>query len=84
MSLSEIILDVLKPHEPNIIEFAKELEKIKGVKRVQIIVEEIDEKTESTKIVIFGEDMDFDAIRKCIESMGASIHSIDKVTIEHD
>lgn len=82
MKLSEIVLDVLKPHEPNIIELAKELKKLKGVKRVEIIVEEIDELTESTKMIIAGSDMDFESIKKKIEEFGASIHSIDKIVIE--
>jgi len=79
LGIISLTLDVLKPRMPTIVELAKQIERIKGVERVEIVVEEIDEKTESLKIVITGRDLDYDKIHACIERMGASIHSVDRV-----
>ncbi len=76
-----INLDILKPHQPNIIEFGKAIEKEKSVESVNLSVYATDEKTESVKLVVEGKNLNFDNIRKIIEDFGAVVHSIDKVVI---
>lgn len=80
MKIKKIAIDVLKPHEPNIIEYAKTLSELTGVDGVTIRSVEIDEKTESIEMSIEGSDIDFDEVRKTIESLGGSIHSVDLVS----
>ncbi|MBN1385785.1 DUF211 domain-containing protein [Candidatus Woesearchaeota archaeon] len=75
-----LILDILKPHQPNILEFGKEIiNSMEGVS-INLRVVEIDEKTESVELVAVG-DIDFEELKKHIESLGASIHSIDEVSV---
>ncbi|MFH1834714.1 MAG: DUF211 domain-containing protein [Methanobacteriota archaeon] len=73
-----LVLDVLKPHKPSIVEFGKILHS-KGVSGSSISVYAVDEKTESVKITLDGEGIDFDRIRSLIEDAGAVVHSIDRV-----
>lgn len=76
-----VVIDVLKPHKPNIVEFGKIICKDKTVDNTNITVYAIDEKTESLKITLEGEDIDFDRVREIVEDHGAVVHSIDKVVI---
>jgi hypothetical protein len=76
-----IVLDILKPHKPDIIEFGLLIEKGKDVKCVNMSVYAVDEKTESVKLAIEGSDLDFKRIKKTVEDHGAVIHSIDKAVI---
>ncbi|MBD3304506.1 hypothetical protein GF343_05140 [Candidatus Woesearchaeota archaeon] len=76
-----IVLDILKPHKPDIIEFGLLIEKSRGVKCVNMSVYAVDEKTESVKLAIEGPDLDYKKIKKTIEDHGAVIHSIDKAVI---
>jgi len=76
-----VVLDILKPHKPDIIEFGRLVEKSKGVKCVNMSVYAVDEKTESVKLAIEGPDLDFKRIKKTVEEHGAVIHSIDKAVI---
>jgi hypothetical protein len=81
--LSEIkllILDVLKPHNPTIVQISKQLSDLKGVMGVNCMLEEVDQETESIKITIEGTNINFDEVEKTIEAMGAVIHSIDGVS----
>ncbi len=74
-----LVLDVLKPMEPNIIELAKLISMEHGVSAVNISIAEIDLKVENAKITIEGDDINYERIQEVIEDLGGSIHSIDEV-----
>lgn len=74
-----MVLDVLKPHDPNALEFARAIA-AHGY-RVQLGVEEVDEKTESVVLVVEGSLIDFDLVRATISELGGSLHSIDEVEV---
>lgn len=77
--IRRIVLDVLKPHEPSSIILAKILSELDFVDGVNLSLYEIDQNTENVKITIVGDEMDFDEIKRTIESLGGVIHSIDEV-----
>lgn len=79
-----IVLDVLKPHQPNSLEFALRIAEQDSGCRVRLKVEEVDEKTESITLEIEGADVCYDAVAEAITSMGASVHSIDEVEVVGD
>jgi len=81
VKVKRVVLDVLKPHQPNGLLFAGTLaEKCPGC-HIRYTVVEVDERTETTVITIEGENIQFEAIEETIVSMGASIHSIDEVEV---
>lgn len=80
-AIRKLVLDVLKPHQPNALEFATTLADQGADYRVRLTVTEMDEKTESTMLVITGQDIKFEAIEEAIKRMGASLHSIDEVEV---
>jgi hypothetical protein len=80
----KLVLDILKPHNPSLIEFATTLNSIKDAKIVNVIVRETDRETETVKLTIQGFDLDIEEIRQTVENLGAAIHSIDEVTTEVD
>lgn len=77
--IRRLVLDALKPMEPNIIELAKAISLKDGVSAVNISMVEIDLKVENVKITIEGDDIIYEEIRDLIEDMGGSIHSLDEV-----
>lgn len=79
--LRQIVLDVLKPHQPNILALADALAALGADYRVQIAVSEVDEKTETVVVEIHGERLAFDRIEQAIRELGGSLHSIDKVLV---
>ena len=80
--VTRIVLDVLKPHQPNALEFACQLADLDASYQVNLLVQEIDDKTQSIVLSITGERLDFDAITQHIKSMGGSVHSIDEVDVQ--
>ena len=81
--LRRIILDVLKPHQPGVVEFSGALTEALHGCRVRIRVEERDEKTESITVEVTGPAVDFEAVTTKINEMGGSVHSIDEVEVDH-
>jgi hypothetical protein len=80
--VKRLVLDVLKPHQPNALEFSQALARAGGDYRVCITVLEVDEKTETLKVVVEGDAIDFDAVQAGISDLGGSLHSIDEVEVQ--
>jgi len=76
-----VVLDVLKPHKPDIVEFGKIVCKHPSILSVNNSVYAVDNKTESVKITIEGSNINFEAVKKIIADHGAAIHSIDRVVL---
>ncbi len=82
--ITHLVLDVLKPHQPNALEFTNAIANRFPRLRVNLVVQEVDEKTESTFLTIGGDDINYDDIVQLISEMGASVHSIDEVEVVGD
>lgn len=74
-----LVLDVLKPYEPTIVELAQTLSDLAGVEAVNISIYEIDRRVENAKITIQGSDISFAVVESVIQENGGAIHSIDEV-----
>jgi len=77
--LTRVVLDVLKPHKPSVVELGRALSELNGVSNVNILLGEVDVNTETVKITIEGLGLDYEEIEKIIRRFGAAIHSIDEV-----
>ncbi len=77
--LRRLVLDVLKPHRPSIVDVALKLSKVEGVSGVNCVLNEIDQETENIKIIIEGPHINFEEVSSTLEDLGAVIHSIDNV-----
>jgi hypothetical protein len=82
--IKQIALDVLKPHLPSALDLASAIANIGPDYQVRIEVLEMDEKTETTMVVIEGDALDYPQIEQVIEAQGGSVHSIDKVEVWGD
>ena len=79
--IKRVVLDVLKPHQPNALEFASAIADQGSGYRVTVTVAAVDEKTESTVVVIESDDIQYQTIVDAITSLGGSVHSIDEVEV---
>ena len=77
--IRRIVLDVLKPHTPSLVVVAQRLSSLKGVSGVNILLDEVDQETETIKITIGGSNIVYEKIEKELVDMGATIHSVDAV-----
>ena len=78
-AICRLILDCLKPHQPPIYLIATEVSKVSSVTHVEIDSVEVDSETESLKVTIEGQDLDFDEIETSLNTIGVVVHSVDRV-----
>jgi hypothetical protein len=78
--VKRLVLDILKPHNPNPLEFSTALAQ-QGAYRIKLTVLEVDESTETLQVVIEGTDIDFERIQASVTELGGSLHSIDEVEV---
>jgi len=77
--IKRLVLDVLKPRHPNIIDFASAIAELGVGYHTVVSVDEVDDKTESVMLSVEGESLDFEAIQEAINALGGSLHSIDEI-----
>ena len=78
-TIKRMVLDVLKPRHPSIVDFASAIADLGRGGRVKVTVDEVDDKTESVMLRVEGDDLDFEAIKQSIKALGGSLHSIDEI-----
>ena len=78
-NIRRLVLDTLKPHDPNIVEWASQMSELGGIQAVNISIYEIDHKVENAKITVEGDKISYEEIVALIKELGGTIHSIDEV-----
>lgn len=84
LAVKRIVLDVLKPHQPNALEFCQVIAACGNDYLVRLTVIEVDENTESLEIEISGSSVDLETIQTTINNNGGSVHSIDEVEVQNE
>lgn len=84
VSVKRVVLDVLKPHQPNALDFSRAIASIGENYSVHLTVLEMDEKTETLQIEVTGDAIDFEKIESIISELGGSLHSIDEVEVRNE
>jgi len=80
MQLRRLVLDVLIPHEPSVLEYAERISGLQGVEGLTLYVSAMDERTRTVEVTIEGESLTFESIKEVVEELGGSVHSIDEVS----
>jgi uncharacterized protein len=78
--IKRLVLDVLKPHKPSLIDMSLRLSGLKGIDGVSLTLHEVDQETESVKITIEGPSINYTTVAETLREMGTVIHSIDLVS----
>jgi hypothetical protein len=74
-----LVLDVLKPHDPPLVEFTRQVGETESVESVTASLLERDKEVQNIELAFEGADLDAGAIEAGIEGLGASVHSVDRV-----
>ena len=73
-----LVLDLLKPHEPDVVTFADAVAGIDGVDGVNVVLVETDKEVQTVKMTVEGDPIRVDAVYETLEDLGAAVHSIDE------
>jgi hypothetical protein len=74
------VLDVLKPHEPGILEISQKVANFPGIRGLNAVVYDVDKDVERIKLTIEGDDIPIKKVMDVLSKMGTSVHGIDEVS----
>ena len=77
--IRRLVLDIMKPHEPSVIEYSSELADLDCIEGVNSSMVEIDHEVENIKVTLEGDSINYEVVEDVIERLGGSVHSVDKV-----
>jgi hypothetical protein len=80
-AIRRVLLDALKPRELSLVDLSKAVCSSDGVEGVDIIVSEVDSKTETIKVTVKGSKINYDALSKIMDRHGVSIRGIDEISL---
>ena len=78
-AVRRLVIDVLKPHEPPLLEFTERMADADGVEGVSASLIELDQEVQNVKITFEGDSIEFDSIKQTVERLGGTVHSVDQV-----
>ncbi len=81
VAIKRLLMDALKPRETSIIELARALGSVGGVEETDILVSEVDSKTETIKLTVKGPNIQYDDVTKMMEKYGISIRGVDEISV---
>jgi hypothetical protein len=76
-----LVLDVLKPHDPPLLEFTQQLAGVGGIEGVNATLLEHDQEVQNVKLTLEGDSLSLDEIQETVEAIGATVHSVDQVAL---
>jgi hypothetical protein len=77
--VKRLVVDLLKPHDPDIVTVSRHVAGCDGVSGVNAVLLETDREVQNLKLTIAGDDISENAVFDAIDSLGATIHSVDQV-----
>lgn len=78
-TVRRVVVDVLKPHTPPLVEFTERVSETAGVDSARSQLIELDRDVQNIEVTVEGADVDYDAVVETVEGIGATIHSVDEV-----
>jgi hypothetical protein len=78
-NVRRLVLDLLKPHDPDAVAFADAVADCAGVSGVNAVLVESDKEVQNVKLTIEGESVPVEGVYHTVEDLGGSVHSIDEV-----
>jgi len=78
--IRRLVVDILKPHEPPLVEFTQDIAGIEGVDATTSSLIELDQEVQNVKLSIEGEGLDLERLEDAVENLGGTVHSVDEVS----
>ncbi|WP_135854209.1 DUF211 domain-containing protein [Halorussus salinus] len=75
-----VVADVLKPHQPSLADFVRQMAAVEGVEGATATLVERDEEVQNVKVTAEGEEVSPEQLESAIEDIGGSLHSVDEVS----
>jgi hypothetical protein len=76
--LRRLVVDLLKPHDPDIVALTRRVGDCDSVSGVNAVLVETDREVQNLKLTVVGDDVSEREVFDAIEDAGATVHSVDQ------
>jgi hypothetical protein len=81
INIRRVLIESLKPRETPLVELSQAICSVNGVEECDIVVTDVDVKTETVKLTVRGPNIEYDGISKIMHEYGMSIKGVDEISV---
>jgi len=79
--IRRILIEALKARDTSLVNLSQAICSVTGVEECDIVVTDVDAKTETVKLTVRGADIEYAGIMSVLQDNGVSVKGIDEVNV---
>jgi len=79
--IRRVLIEALKPRETPLVELSQAICSVNGVDECDIVVTDVDVKTETIRLTVRGANIEYEGMSKVLHDNGISIKGIDEISV---
>jgi hypothetical protein len=79
--IRRVLIEALKPRETTLVELSQAICSVSGVEECDIVVTDVDVKTETIKLTVRGPNIEYEGISKIMQEYGMSVKGMDEISV---
>jgi hypothetical protein len=79
--IRRVLIEALKARDTSLVELSQAICSVNGVEECDIVVTDVDAKTETIKLTVRGADIEYTGILSVLQENGVSVKGIDEVNV---
>jgi hypothetical protein len=81
INIRRLLIEASKPRETSLVDLSKAICSVNGVEECDIVVTDVDARTETVKLTVRGPNIGYDEIMKIMRDSGMSIKGVDEISV---
>jgi hypothetical protein len=79
--IRRVLIEALKSRETSLVELSQTICSVNGVEECDIVVTDVDAKTETVKLTVRGANIEYSGILNILQENGVSVKGVDEVNV---
>ena len=79
--IRRVLIEALKSRETSLVELSQTICSVNGVEECDIVVTDVDAKTETVKLTVRGANIEYGGILNILQENGVSVKGVDEVNV---
>ena len=79
--IRRVLVEALKARDTSLVNLSQAICSVNGVEECDIVVTDVDAKTETIKLTVRGADIEYSGIMSVLQENGVSVKGVDEVSV---
>ena len=81
INIRRVLIEALKARETSLVELSQAICSANGVEECDMVVTDVDAKTETVKLTVRGSNIEYGGILSILQDNGVSVKGVDEVSV---